>query len=412
MAQNSIELTLSPAVLTTGLVQNTGLPIARDGIKKEAILEQIENALSNENFQTLVSGDPANTAVTGNIVREALNRLVITLQNAPIANSQVIINCISILTQAIEEAADSPVVQLNRGHMEALALTLHEVEEVQAENSETTAKARIAFNVVSNTEYVNQPSIQHIEAVVNTINEEVGNDVGTELLQRTVDTVPTDIGLAPNGTTIRSGDIPLDSQAAVRTVMGNHGQDTKDAEYLASADAFTSSDIAVTPLANMKPLLDLAADKTMTGPSPYRPHPLKVTKNAEGLVTDVSYEEMEPLTEEEIALLDMTKPLMDQDWSAVAYTTVVHDIVGAVYTCSNYRSVPLNVTKADNLIQMYPSKRIVSGQQAFGILSGVNKLWNAFKNHTGASNANIGTLIGIGTKVAGNIIRRRTTGGS
>jgi hypothetical protein len=399
-----MEITTNPAVLTAGQVANSGLAVARDGIKDDGLLDQLENVMSLVNSQSIISGDPANSAVTVRMSRDALDRLVKTLQNMAIAGNQVIASCISQLVDAMENTPSDNLIELNRGNISSIATTAHEIEELQAQNSETSCKGRLVLLPAAGVEFISHANTTNIENVVNALNDSLGNDAGTLLLQEVTERVPTDLGLAPIGTTIRESNISLDSMAAVRPVMQNHGQDAVNDMYLSSADAFSSVDVGVTPLAFMKPLLDMSQQQPMVQNNPYVPVPLLVTKNIDGVVTDVAYDFESALTDTDIGNLDLTKSLMDQDWSVVLYTDSSHTTIVNTYSIETCKNIPEGITTADNLLEMMPSHKVVSSEAALGILSSVGRLWNTFKNYTGASNANIASLIGLGANIAGGLI--------
>lgn len=399
-----MEISTNPAVLTAGQVANSGLTVARDGIKDDVLLEQLEQVMAMANSQSIVSGDSANSAVTVRMSRDALDRLVETLQNMAIAGNQVIATCIAQLSDAMANTPADNLIELNRGNISSIATTAHEIEELQAQNSETSCKGRLVLLPAAGVEFISHANPTTFENVVNALNDSVGNDAGTTLLQEVMDRVPTDVGLAPIGTTIRESNISLDSMAAVRPVMQNHGQDAINDAYLSSADAFSSCDVAVTPLASMIPLLEMAQQPGMVQNNPFVPVPLLVTKNNDGLVTDVAYNFETALTEEDIGNLDLTKSLMDQDWSAVQFTSSTRTNIVNTFTVMNCRNIPEGITASEDLLEMFPSHRIVSSATAYGILSSVGKLWNTFKNYTGASNANIASLIGVGANIAGGLI--------
>lgn len=399
-----MEITTNPAVLTAGQVANSGLTIARDGIKDDVLLEQLEQVMAMANSQSVVSGDASNSAVTVRMSRDALDRLVETLKNMAIAGNQVITNCIAQLSDAMANTPADNLIELNRGNISSIATTAHEIEELQAQNSETSCKGRLVLLPAAGVEFISHANATNFENVVNALNESLGNDAGTTLLQEVIERVPTDVGLAPVNTTIRESNISLDSMAAVRPVMQNHGQDAVNDAYLSSADAFSSCDIAVTPLASMTPLLEMSKQQGMVQNNPFVPIPLLVTKNSEGVVVDVDYDYANALTSEDIGNLDLTKSLMDQDWTAVLFSDSTHESIASTFTVMNCKNIPPGITVEDDLIEMYPSRKVVSSAVAFGVLSSVGKLWNAFKNYTGASNANIASLIGIGANIAGGLI--------
>lgn len=399
----TLEITTNPAVQTAGQTQNSGLSVARDGLKNDTLLDQLESVISSANSQTLVSGDSSNSAVTVRISKEAIMKLITTLRNTSIVGTQVMTACVNQLTQVLDDSSEE-LVDLNRGNVSALATTAHELEEIQSINTDLACKGRLAFLPAAGTEYVSHADPSTFTSVVNNLNIDYGNDTGTRLLKEVVSKVPTDVGLSPKSTTIREGNISLDSMAAVRPVMQNHGQDSVTDRYLESADAFSSCDAAITPLASMGQLLKLAEDKGMVQSSPYPIPKLIVTKNDQGYVTNVELDTFEPITAEEIDSLDMTKSLVDQDWSAVRYSDNTRTTQQMKFDINNWRDIPDDITRASGVLVMVPSNRIVSGATARGILSGMSKLWNTFKNYTGASNANVASLIGQGASLAGNLI--------
>lgn len=399
----TLEITTNPAVQTAGQTQNSGLSVARDGLRNDTLLDQLESIISASNCQTIVSGDSSNSAVTVRVSKEAIMKVITTLRNTSIAGTQVMSACVNQLTQALDNSQEE-LVELNRGNVSALATTAHELEEIQSINTDLACKGRLAFLPAAGPEYVSHPDPSTFTSVVNNLNIDYGNDTGTRLLKEVTNKVPTDVGLSPKSTTVREGSISLDSMAAVRPVMQNHGQDSVTDRYLESADAFSSCDAAVTPLANMGQLFKLAEDKGMVQSSPYQTPNLIVTKNEQGYVTDVKLEILEPITAEETDSLDMTKSLVDQDWSAVRYADNTRTVEEKKFNITNWRDIPDDITRSSGVLVMIPSNRVVSGATARGILSGMSKLWNAFKNYTGASNANVASLIGQGASLAGNLI--------
>jgi hypothetical protein len=406
-----IVLTTNPATQTTGQVANTGLTVARDGIKDVAVLGQLESIMSANDTQTIISADSSNSAVTLRVPRDGLDNLRKTLQNMAISGNQIMQACIDQLTEALEASPDAGLIELNRGNVSSLANTAHELEELETQNSRTSALARIAYLPAAGPEWVSHANTLNIENIVNTINADSVSDIGTELLNSAVESVPTDIGLAPSGTTIREGAISLDSQSAVRPVMQNAGQDAVSEQHLNSADAFSSSDIAVTPLADMNTLVNLAKHEAMVQNNPYpMPKLLVTTAVVEGVdvVTGVAYETLAALTDDELNSLDLTKSLLDQDWAVAEFDNASHDNIVTIYNCETYEDIDQEVLAADRLLECLPSGRTVSGIQAYSILSGVKKLWNTFKNHTGASHASIAGLIGVGAQIAAPYIKGST----
>jgi len=406
-----IELTTSPATQTTGQVANTGLQVARDGIKNVSVLEQLESIMSATDTQTIISSDPSNSAVTMRVARDGLDNLRKTLQNVKISGNQIIQTCIDQISEVMDTSPDAGLVELNRGNVTSLANTHHEIEEMETQQAKTAALAKIAYLPAAGPEWVSHANTTNIENMVNTINVDTTSNIGTDLLTAAVDNVPTDLGLAPNGTTIRDGSISLDSQAANRPVMQNAGQDAVNSGHLSSADALSSSDFAVTPLADMKTLTDLARVEAMVQDNPYPlPKLILTTTLMSGVdvVTNVEYEKQTPLTDDELNSLDLSKSLMDQDWAIAAFNNASHDEIVQVYTCSNYETIDQEILAADKILECVVSGRTVSGVQAFSILSGLKKLWNTVKNHTGGSHASIAGLIGVGAQIAAPYIKGST----
>jgi len=394
----------NPAVLTTGQVANTGLQTMRGGIKSDPTLESLMKLLSWDNCQTFASGDASNSAITVRVNRTELDKWVKLLSNLSIAQNTIISNCVSQLQDILALDSDDNIAELNRGNMAAITNTAHEIEEVQSIQAEAALKARMILLSAAGTSFVSQPNRDEIEGAVNALNLSLGNGAGNDLLEDALNLAPTDIGMAPHGTTVREGDIPFDSMAAVRVPMGSNAQRNVNLGHIDSLDAFSSPDIAVTPLGDMTTLLRLVRQPGMVQSNPYVPIPLRVTKDVDGFVTDVAYDMALPLSDSDIGALDMTLPFLRQDFTAVLFTDTTHTTILSTYDMSNCGAIDQSITLGDNLIEMMPSGKTVSGATAFAILSSLNRMWNAFKNYTGASNANIASMIGIGAQLAGGLI--------
>lgn len=404
MSTTDLAITVNSAVLTSGQTGTTGLKVARDGIKDDTILEQIESTFSRDNVQVVPSGDSKPTAVTVKMDRVMLAKLVDSLRRTTVAQNAVVTSCIESMEDILKN--ENEIISLTRKDVAKVADMKHEIEEIQTENSIVASEGRLTLLPAAGTEFITHPDVNNMENIVNIINEEQGGNIGTELIQDVMEKTPTEVGLAPINDEIKDGNVVLDSMAPVRPVIQNNAMDKIIEEQLTVVDAFSSADIAVTPLGDLTPLKDICMCKEMVQPSPYSPPKLIVTKDNDGKVTDVAYEEISALTEEEWESLPLNKPLLEQDFSAAAYSDSTFSTIQQVYDINNWHEIPTTGTFANGarLFKLTTSGRVVDGYTARSILGTVGKLWNGFKNKTGASNANIVQMLGQGAALVGNLI--------